>query len=176
MGRYAAALLAVMVTGPSASARSEIDLADAARFCAAVFEAGGGALDRAEERIDTIKREIAAIAALEAKRAQVAAEIATARQLVARQRRDVEALRSQLANLSPTMFEERRVVGADLTAHLEVLDRYRQIEALLEIELTQVDGEIATRRARMDPSASRTIAASEPELRRCLEERRRRLR
>jgi hypothetical protein len=74
------------------------------------------------------------------------------------------------------MTEERRVVGADLRAHLEVLDRLRQIEALLEIELGQIDADIAIRRARMDPAAMRTIAASERELRRCLEARRSRLR
>lgn len=174
--RYAAALLAVILAAPGASARDEIDLADSARFCAAVTGADGAALDRVEERIDAIKRDIAALAALQARREQVAADATAARQRVANQRRDSDELRSQMANLSPTMVEERRVVGADLRAHLEVLDRYHQIEALLAIELTQIDAEIATRRARTDPSVLRTIAASEPELRRCLEERRNRLR
>ena len=174
--RFAVALIAAVLVGRSASAWNDADLADIARFCAGIADADGATLDRVEGRIDAIKREGAAIAALQAKREQVAADAVAARNRVALQRRDTEALRLQLSYLSPTMFEERRVVGADLTAHLEVLYRFRQIEALLEIELAGIETEITRRRAGIDSSALSTVVMSEGMLRRCVADRRGRLR
>ncbi|MBX3499650.1 MAG: hypothetical protein KF889_09415 [Alphaproteobacteria bacterium] len=174
--RYACALVVAVLSTGDASARNDPDLTDVARFCSAVAHADSATLDRAAQRIDAIKREIAALAALEAKRDRLAAEAAAEGDRVAGQRRDVEALRTRLTHLSPAMFEERRLTGADLTAHLEVLDRYRQSEAVLLIELRAIEDEIAARRARADLPAQRTVATSERELRRCIEERRARLR
>ncbi len=174
--RFAAALIAIVLGSRSALAWNDGDLVDVARFCTAIADADGATLDRVAGRIDAIKREGAAIAALQAKREQVAADAAVARNRVADQRRDAEALRLQLSYLSPAMIEERRVVGADLAAHLEVLDRLRQIEALLKIELAGVEAEIAARRTKSDSAALGTVAASEAALRRCLEDRRGRLR
>src|SRR5262249_46329735 len=139
-------------------------------------DAEGAALDEAEHRIDAIKREGAAIAALQAKREQVAADTAAARNRVVGQRRETEALRLQLSYLSPTMIEERRVVGADLTAHLEVLAGSRQIEALVEIEGAGMETEIAARRAGINSLVLSTAATSEGTLRRCRKARRNRLR
>lgn len=170
--RYACALIVAVLAAGDASARDDPDLTDVARFCSAVAHADSASLDRAAERIDAIKREIAALTALEVKRDRLAADAAAEGIRVAGQRRDVEALRARLAHLSPAMFEERRMTGADLTAHLEVLDRYRQSEAVLLIELRAIEDEIAARRARADLPAQRTVATSERELRRCLEERR----
>ncbi len=174
--RLVAALIAVVLASRSACAWNDADLLDVARFCSALANADGATLDRVEGRIDALKREGAAIAALQARREQVAADAAAARNRVAVQRRDAEALKLRLSYLSPTMIEERRVVGADLTAHLEVLDRFRQIEALLEIELAGIEAEIATRRARIDSAALSTIVTSEDALRRCLGDRRSRVR
>jgi hypothetical protein len=173
--RFAAALIAVVLASRVVWAWNDGDLVDVTRFCATIADADGTALDRAEERIDAIKRETAAIAALQAKREQVAAATAAARNRVINQRRDAEALRLQLSYLSPAMIEERRVVGADLTAHLEVLDRFRQIEALLEIELAGIEAEIATRRTRIDAATLSAVAVTEAALRRCLADRRDRL-
>jgi hypothetical protein len=173
--RHACALIVAILAAGGAAARDDPNLADVARFCSAIAHAGSASLDRAAERIDAIKRQIAAFAALQAKRDRMAAEVAAERARVARQRHDVEALRARLANLSPVMIEERRVTGADLTAHLEVLDRYRQTEAVLQIELDAIEAEIAARRALADRPAELTVATSERELRRCLEERRARL-
>jgi len=173
--RFASALIAVVLVCQSVRAWNDSDLADVTRFCTTITDADAATLDRVEGRIDAIKHEGAAIAALQAKRGQVATDAAAARNRVAIQRRDAEALRLQLSYLSPAMIEERRVVSADLTAHLEVLDRLRQIEALLEIELAGIEAEITARRAKFDAATLSTIAASESVLRSCLQDRRVRL-
>jgi hypothetical protein len=173
--RFAAALIAVLLVCQSVWAWNDGDLADVARFCTTITDADAATLDRVEGRIDAIKHEAAAITALQAKRERVATDAAAARNRVAVQRRDAEALRLQLSYLSPVMIEERRVVGADLTAHLEVLDRLRQIEALLEIELAGIEAEITARRAGIDSATLSTVAASESALRSCLQDRRFRL-
>jgi hypothetical protein len=168
-------LIAVVLVCQSVWAWNESDLADVVRFCMTITDADAATLDRVEGRIDAIKHDAAAIAALQAKRERVAADAAAARNRVAVQRRDAEALRLQLSYMSPAMIEERRVVSADLAAHLEVLDRLRQIEALLEIELADIEAEITTRRARIDSTTLNTVAASESALRSCLQDRRVRL-
>ena len=55
------------------------------------------------------------------------------------------------------------------------VDRLRQIEALLEIELVGIETEITTRRAAIDSAALGTVSMSEGTLRTCLDERRNRL-
>lgn len=161
----ALALILVVVTGHDAAAQISTNpyakFVDVRAFCAALADANSQALGLAEKQIDVIKREIAVIAALQAKRGKVAAEAVEARARVAVQRRDVDELKTRLSHLSPAMIEERRMVGADLMAHLEVLDRFRQTEAVLEIELAGIEAE---------------IAAKESDLRRCIADRRDRLR
>lgn len=174
--RNTRALIVAFLALGGPSARADAELADVARFCSAMADANGAALDRAQARIDAIKGEIAALVALRAKRDRVAADAVAARAQIANQRRDVEALRVQLAHLSPAMIEERRLASADLVAHLEVLDRYLQTEGVLEIELGGIDAEIAARRAHADRPALATVATWESELRRCLADRRERLR
>lgn len=178
--RHACTLIVVILAGQSASARNDTDpnaiLIDVRAFCSAMADASGPTLERAEERIEAIKRDSAAVAELESKRGKVAADTVVARARVTAQRRDVDALRSQLVHLSPAMIEERRLVGADLLAHLEVLDRFRQTEAVLEIELAGIEAEIAARHARTDVAVQAAVAASESELRRCITDRRKRLR
>jgi hypothetical protein len=174
--RYTRALIVAFLAVGGLSARADAELADVTRFCAAMAGANSAALDWAQARIEAIKREIAALVTLRAKRDRVAADTAAARAQVANQRRDIEALRMQVAHLSPAMIEERRLASADLMARLEVLDRYRQTEGVLEIELGGIDAEIAARRAHADSPALATVATSESELRRCLADRRERLR
>lgn len=173
--RHACALIIVLLAGHSASARGDADidalLVDVHAFCSAMIDAPSRTLDLAEQRLEAIKREIEAIATLRVKRERTAADAAAARSRVANQRRAAEELKTRLSHLSPTMVEDRRLVGADLAAHLEVLDRYRQTEAVLAIELAGIDAEITAK----GMPALATVSTSEADLRRCIAEGRRRL-
>lgn len=170
--RHALALILFLADASGATAQGEIDLTNVATFCAAIATADGRALDLAERRIDAIKGELDAIAELETRRTRVSADAVKARSRVEIQRRDAEALREQLSHLSPAMIEERRVVGADLTAHLDVLLRYQQDEALLGLELARLDAELAARQAQIDGRVRAALSAAEPDLRRCIGARR----
>jgi len=66
------------------------------------------------------------------------------------------------------MIEERRLVSADLMAHVDVFHRYHQTEALLHIELARVEAELAARRTQGDARIRAAVSASEGDLRRCI--------
>jgi predicted nucleic acid-binding Zn-ribbon protein len=175
-------------------------------------------LDSAAEQIATIKREMArsvgtdfltrlntyvreaaadlvvlsaVLADLQTRRGTTERDALQAHGRIAAQRRDIDALRTRLAQLSPVMIEERRLVSADLTAHLEVLDRLRQTEGLLLIELATLEEEIGEKRTQIDrlarsipplrtladslAAARATVTAAEDQLLRCIALRRQQL-
>lgn len=170
--RYALALILAVAACRNAVAQSNDDsdamFADVRAFCSIMAEASHQTLDHAERQLDAIKTDMAAIAALRAKHDKLAADTVNARARVAGQRREVDDLKLRLAHLSPVMIEERRLVGADLTAHLEVLDRFHQIEALLEKELAGIAAEIASRRDQLAAPMRTAVLTSESDLRRCI--------
>lgn len=174
--RCALALILVFTAGQNALAQSGSDiyamLADVSTFCATMAKADPRTLNLAEQSIDSVKREIATIAALRVRHDKVAADAVAARARVVAQRRDIEELKTQLSSLSPTMVEERQLFSADLTGRLEVLDRYRQTEAMLEIELAEIEDQVLATNPPAAAFIQAMVSASEGALRRCIADRR----